>query len=134
MNFADRLFDGGTAKRSPLVVGIDPDPRLIPSSLFDLSSGEKERPGSVGPRRGALCRTNHPGGGRLCFRGETAARLLRTAWSGGTGSVRGDGHAPRDHGLLVIADGKRNDIAQTAKEYAAAYLGGGEGSAKTEGK
>ena len=29
----------------------------------------------------------------------------------------------REHGLLVIADGKRNDISSTAEAYAAAFLG-----------
>jgi len=31
--------------------------------------------------------------------------------------------AARDRGLLVIADGKRNDVASTAEAYAAAFLG-----------
>lgn len=34
--------------------------------------------------------------------------------------------AARKRGLLVIADGKRNDISSTAEAYANAYLGGGE--------
>jgi orotidine-5'-phosphate decarboxylase len=33
--------------------------------------------------------------------------------------------AARERGLLVIADGKRNDISSTAEAYANAYLGGG---------
>jgi orotidine-5'-phosphate decarboxylase len=33
--------------------------------------------------------------------------------------------AARQRGLLVIADGKRNDISSTAEAYANAYLGGG---------
>src|ERR1700689_5644817 len=32
-------------------------------------------------------------------------------------------HAARQRGLLVIADGKRNDISSTAEAYANAYLG-----------
>lgn len=33
----------------------------------------------------------------------------------------------RDHGLLVLADGKRGDVPITAKAYAQALVGGGEG-------
>src|SRR5690606_3440789 len=38
----------------------------------------------------------------------------------------------REHGLIVIADGKRNDIAATAEQYAAAYLGEKQEPAGTE--
>ena len=31
--------------------------------------------------------------------------------------------AAKQRGLLVIADGKRNDISSTAEAYASAYLG-----------
>lgn len=132
MNFADRLFDAVLHKRSPLVVGIDPDLRLIPSSLFDLSSARKSARGALaqGVERFAV-RIIQAVADFACAVKPQLAYFERLG-PAGLEAYEATVECAKDHGLLVIADGKRNDIAQTAKEYAAAYLGGGGEAAKTE--
>ncbi|HLS89716.1 MAG TPA: orotidine-5'-phosphate decarboxylase [Limnochordia bacterium] len=134
MNFADRLFDAVLHKKSPLVVGIDPDPRLIPSSLFDFSSARKNVRGALaqGVERFAV-RIIQAVADFACAVKPQLAYFERLG-PAGLEAYEATVQCAKNHGLLVIADGKRNDIAQTAKEYAAAYLGGEEGIAKTEGQ
>lgn len=121
--FADRLFDAVAAKESPLVVGIDPDVTQIPGSLFDR------------PRQGESMREFLARGVQRFVEAIVAAvapyacavkpQLAYFERLGPAGLVAYEAAVAcaRAHGLLVIADGKRNDIASTAAQYAAAYLG-----------
>src|SRR5690606_11755408 len=128
--FADRLFAAVQSKESAVVVGLDPDPRFIPASLLPRSgSGARQRLAAgvsrfleeivaavasaavaVKPQLAYFERLGPPG-----F--EAYERIVACA---------------REHGLIVIADGKRNDIAATAEQYAAAYLGEKQEPAGTE--
>ena len=75
-------------------------------------------------RRGGHCRGADRRRGRRVRRRQAAARLLR-APRGARAGPRSSGpprHA-RDAGLLVLADGKRGDVAVTAAAYAQALLG-----------
>ena len=73
-------------------------------------------------RRAALPR-RHRGRRPGVRRGQAAARLLRAARRAGLGGARADRAAAREHGLLVIADGKRGDVPVTAAAYAQALVG-----------
>ena len=104
------------------------------------STRTRQRSGPVSrrprPSEAAAARVQHgrgrgralPGGdrrGRARVRGrEAAARLLRAARARPAGR-RSSGRAAiaRDHGLLVIADGKRGDVPVTAAAYAQALVG-----------
>lgn len=132
MNFADRLFGAVEAKKSPLVVGIDPDPQLMPPALFDFSSPDRSA-------RQVLARgierfakgiiqavADH-----VCAVKPQLAYFERLG-PAGLAAYEATVECAKAHGLLVIADGKRNDIAQTARQYAAAYLGAGEAAAGIE--
>lgn len=134
MNFADRLFAAVQEKESPLVVGIDPDPGLIPRTLFD-------RPAAGAGAREALAR------GVQRFAEEIIAAVAAYTCAvkpqlayferlgpPGLAAYEATVACARAHGLLVIADGKRNDIAQTAKQYAVAYLGRGDGPRDGDGR
>jgi len=128
-NFADRLFAAVAAKESPLVVGIDPDPRMIPPALFG-------RPRAGEPMREFLAR------GVVRFAEAIVAAVAPHAAAikpqlayferlgpAGIAAYEATVACAKACDLLVIADGKRNDIASTASQYAAAYLGGtGDGS------
>lgn len=132
MNFADRLFSAVKEKGSPLVVGIDPDPALIPRALFDTPTSETGR-------RHTLAR------GVQRFAEEIIAAVAEYACAvkpqlayferlgpPGISAYEATVECAREHGLLVIADGKRNDIAQTAQQYAVAYLGRAENGSSGE--
>lgn len=127
LNFADRLFAAVLEKESPLVVGIDPDPRQIPPQVFG-----RPRP-NEGVRaflaRGvqrfseAIIAAVAP---HACAVKPQLAYFERLG-PDGLGAYEAVVACARAHGLLVIADGKRGDIASTASQYAAAYLGEGPG-------
>ena len=126
MNFADKLFSEVKRKGSPLVVGIDPDPGLIPPELYD-------KPGDETGYRHALAQ------GVRRFAEEIISAVAAYVCAvkpqlayferlgpAGIAAYEATVVCAKAHGLLVIADGKRNDIAQTARQYAIAYLGSPE--------
>jgi orotidine-5'-phosphate decarboxylase len=113
MNFADRLKEAVEAKDSRLVVGIDPDPELLPPDAKGRAA--VERVGEFGRRilesvtgEAAMVKFQSAFYERFGPAGiETLSEHLKTA---------------RGLGLLTILDAKRNDIGNTARAYAAAYL------------
>ncbi|MDQ3876651.1 MAG: orotidine-5'-phosphate decarboxylase [Actinomycetota bacterium] len=120
--FADRLAAAVARKRSQLVVGLDPRPELLPVELRgEATRGRPEAAGactrfccgiidSVAPYAVAV----KP---QLAFfeaLGADGARALEELCA-----------YARAADLLVIVDGKRGDVASTARAYAAAYLDAG---------
>lgn len=121
--FADRLFGAVQQKESAVVVGIDPDVRLIPRAYFpnpipsvglreSVARGVRDFAGEI---VGAIADVAVAIKPQLAY----FERLGPAGFSAYEEIVR----QADQEGLLVIADGKRNDIAQTASQYAAAYLG-----------
>ncbi len=123
-NFADRLITAIRQKHSPCIVGLDPRVENMPT--FVLSAIDTDD----GLRR--TIATFH----RLVI--DSIADLIpavkpQTAFfeqygiPGILALADTIGYA-RSRGLLVIVDGKRNDIGSTAEAYARAFLGGGHPS------
>ena len=117
--FADRLAEAVIARKSPVVVGIDPRAAQLPDSLRPSSESNPDslanayRDFSVGviDAVAPLVGVVKP---QLAFfeqLGPAGVRALADVVA----------HA-RKQGLLVISDGKRNDIGSTAEAYAGAYL------------
>lgn len=118
--FADRLCDAVRVKGSPCVVGLDPRVDLMPEFI---KSG-----------RGSLSRQT------VCSIISDFHELVLDAVAdlvpavkpqlafyeqyglGGLEAFDRTVNAARERGLLVIADGKRNDISSTAEAYANAFL------------
>ena len=118
--FADRLVNSVRKKGSPCVVGLDPRIDLMPEFV---KSG-----------RGALSRAT------VCSIISDFHELVLDAVAdlvpavkpqlafyeqyglGGLEAYENTVNAARERGLLVIADGKRNDISSTAEAYATAFL------------
>ncbi|MBW3002843.1 orotidine-5'-phosphate decarboxylase [Candidatus Woesearchaeota archaeon] len=125
MNFADRLIEKINEKESPLCVGIDPRPENLPQELKDKWMAEL--PGDVW--QATLNATEE-----WCIEVVNAvkdeAAVVKPQYAffeifGAPGiemfeKVRNEA---RGHGLLVIGDGKRNDIGATAEYYSRAHLG-----------
>ena len=108
--FADRLAAEVERKRSQLVVGIDPQPDLMPIELRgDVARFCRGIVDAVAPHAVAI----KP---QLAFF-EALGPAGFAAFDDVTGYAR-------RAGLLVIADGKRGDIGSTARAYATAYLEG----------
>jgi orotidine-5'-phosphate decarboxylase len=119
--FSDRLVEAIRKTESPCVVGLDPRIELMPAFI---KSG-----------RGALT----PDVVRSAIRDfhelvlDTIAGLAAIVkpqlafyeqyGSAGIQAFEDTVQAAKQRGLLVIADGKRNDVDSTAEAYAAAYLG-----------
>lgn len=122
--FADRLCRAIERKASPVVVGLDPQWEQLPDFLRQACRAAY----GATPRAAAeaLWHFNRPiidavhdlvpaVKPQLAFYERYGIEGLRTF-------VRTINHA-REAGLLVIADGKRNDIGSTAALYADAFLG-----------
>ncbi len=120
-NFADRLIDAVRTKGNPCVIGLDPRIDLMPDFI---KSGRGE------PRRDVV-RSIISDFHDLVI--EAVADLvplvkpqLAFFEQYGSAGIEAFEHTvaqARQRGLLVIADGKRNDISSTAEAYASAFLG-----------
>jgi len=110
--FGDRLAAEVERKRSQLVVGLDPQPELMPVEL----GGDVARfccgiVDAVAPHAVAV---------------KPQLAFFEALGSEGIAAFEEICLYARRAGLLVIADGKRGDIGSTARAYSAAYLEGEE--------
>jgi orotidine-5'-phosphate decarboxylase len=119
--FGDLLTERVAEHESQIILGLDPDPSALwPSDAVEgVTPAERAASAVVGHCR-ALIDATAPAcvGAKLqlaCFErlGAPGWRALDTVLA----------HA-RERGLLVIADGKRGDIALSASAYAQALIGG----------
>ena len=134
-SFGDRLAERVAARRSQVVIGLDPDPaRLWPEAVRRAESGglagasEGPEAGDEPAARAARAVAAHCALAIEATAGECVAVKLQVACFerlGAAGwSVLAETVAlARDHGLLVIADAKRGDVDVTATAYAQAFLG-----------
>ena len=119
--FSDRLVESIRKTGNPCVVGLDPRIDLMPAFI---KSGRGRPARDV--VRSIICDFHD-----LVL--DTIAGLVPAVkpqlaffeqyGSAGMEAFEHTVRAARQRGLLVIADGKRNDIASTAEAYAAAFLG-----------
>lgn len=110
MHFADVLTDA-TQKKSPVCVGLDPALDKLPEGitrdakgLLDFSTGIIDAVKDIA----------------ACVKPQMAYYEV-LGWEGMRAFWNTCAYA-KLHGLLVIADGKRNDIGSTCDAYAEAYL------------
>ena len=124
MHFADRVCAAVDSKGSPVVVGLDPRPESLPPHL--LSACRAELGDTVQAIGEAFWRFNR---GIIDAVHDVVPAVKpqlafyeRYGMAGLHAYTRTTEHA-RESGLLVVADGKRNDIGSTAGAYAEAFLG-----------
>lgn len=124
MHFAERVCAAVDAKGSPVVVGLDPRPDSLPPHLLSACRGDfGDSPQALGEafwrfNRGIIDSLHDV----LPAVKPQLAFYERYGIAGLKAYARTAAYA-REAGLLVIADGKRNDIGSTAGAYAEAFLG-----------
>ncbi|MBN1322305.1 MAG: orotidine-5'-phosphate decarboxylase [Thermoleophilia bacterium] len=123
-NFADRLLQAIEAKRSHVVVGLDPDYERIPPDIREAHP--RQAYGSEGEMK-AACFEVFLAGLLDCLADDAVAVKPQIAYFEALGAP---GYAlyervvglAQEKGYLVIADVKRGDIGSTAEAYARAHL------------
>ncbi|MEN0111309.1 MAG: orotidine-5'-phosphate decarboxylase [Planctomycetota bacterium] len=119
-SFTDRLAEAVRAKRSPLMVGLDPRVAGLPDELSPPADAPREAVAEA--FRAFSCGVLDAVADLTPVVKPQAAffEQLGPAGMAALGAVID--HA-RDAGLLVCVDGKRNDIGSTAEAYADGWLG-----------
>ncbi len=120
-SFSDRLADAIRTLKNPVVVGLDPRMESLPQGMFEDAANAP--PEVVAAAFQEFC----------CHVIDVVAPLVPAVkpqaaffeqWGPAAMSALAEVIAyARNKGLLVILDGKRNDIGSTALGYARAYLG-----------
>lgn len=126
--FGDRLAEAVAARRSQLVLGLDPDPGQLWPSAAGLG-GSASSAASVDPRdraaraMAAHCELVIDATAEHCVAVKLQVACFERLGGAGWSALEQVVGVARQHGLLVIADAKRGDIDVTAAAYAQAFFG-----------
>ena len=126
LHFCDRLAALVEERRSQVVLGLDPDPAALwPAAVGDRRHAAAAGPAGPGPPRPSRTTARRDRGGRRGVRRRSSRSSPASSGSARRAGRRSSRRSPtaRDHGLLVIADGKRGDVPVTARAYAQALVG-----------
>lgn len=127
MNFADRLAAAVRRTRAPVLVGLDPRIEQLPAQFRSSVTGADRA--AIAAVYADFCRgVIDAVAGLVPGVKPQAAFFEQLGPAGMSALAEVIGHA-RATGLLVILDGKRNDIGSTAEAYADGYLGPSDQSA-----
>ncbi len=120
MNFADRLIASIKAKKTPLVVGIDPRAERLPKVVQKTATSTKNE---VAEKYLLFSKAIIDVVAPLVPAIKPQMAFFEELGGAGMMALQEVVDHASAKGLLVIMDGKRNDIGSTAAAYAAAYLG-----------
>ena len=120
MEFADRVVLAVRTKQNPIMVGIDPRPEELPPGFLD--GFPDDRKGVADALRTFGCEIVDvvaPLAPVIKFQ----SAFYEAYGPEGLSALRDTIDHARKYDVLVVFDGKRNDIGTTAEAYARAYLG-----------
>ncbi len=117
--FADRLADAVDAKRSQLLVGLDPRPELLPVELRGETYLSR---GAAADACARFCRGLIDAVAPYVVGVKLQVAFFEALGADGLRAYEEVCDYARAATLLVVADGKRGDIGSTARAYADAYL------------
>src|SRR5438045_1577389 len=117
-HFADRLVAAVRAKRSPVLVGLDPRAESLPAGLIAGAGHEATASGFV-----SFCRGIIDVVAPLVPAVKPQSAFFEQLGPAGCVALGEVMSYAAEKGLVVILDGKRNDIGTTAQAYAEGYLG-----------
>jgi len=121
--FADRLAELVEARRSQIVLGLDPDPaRLWPDAVAQAPPDGSPARRAAGAVR-AHCAALIDAAGEACVAVKPQLACFERLGADGWAALVSTVLYARECGLLVIADGKRGDISVSAAAYAQALVG-----------
>jgi orotidine-5'-phosphate decarboxylase len=126
-HFCDRLAALVEERRSRVVLGLDPDPAALwPGAIVGIEADRGD--GRLGRARtaeavAAHCRSAIGAAGHACVAVKLQLACFERLGAPGWRALETTVAVARDHGLLVIADGKRGDVPVTARAYAQAMVG-----------
>lgn len=126
MNFADDLIAKIKEKRTPLVVGLDPRADRLPESIktqFGVGNSELDDLTSVAEGYWEFCKAIIDVVASQVPAVKPQMAFFEELGGQGMLALQKVVTYAREQGLIVIMDGKRNDIGSTALAYAKAYLG-----------
>jgi orotidine-5'-phosphate decarboxylase len=108
------------------VLGLDPDPAALwPSALEGADGADAAERTAVAVA--AHCRLAIEAAGPACVAVKPQLACFERLGAAGWRALEEVRDAARDHGLLVLADGKRGDVPVTARAYAQALVGSTDG-------
>lgn len=120
-SFSDRLDAAIRFCRTPVLVGLDPRADMLPAGI--LPAGAGKNPQEIASAYTRFCRevvdTVHP----LVPAVKPQEAFFEQLGPAGMHALAEIIKYAQAKGLLVILDGKRNDIGSTATAYAQGYLG-----------
>jgi orotidine-5'-phosphate decarboxylase len=127
LHFCDRLAALVEERRSRVVLGLDPDPNALwPEALErfggTLAAGRFARTHTA-EAVVDHCRAAIVSAGPACVAVKPQLACFERLGAPGWEALEQTVAIAHDHGLLVIADGKRGDIPVTARAYAQALVG-----------
>src|SRR2546421_9297566 len=117
--FGDRLAEAVEHKRSQLVVGLDPQPDLLPVELRGDSHLGREHVADACSR---FCRGLVDAVAPYVVAVKPQLAFFEALGADGMRALEEVCGYARSASLQVIADGKRGDIGSTARAYASAFL------------
>jgi orotidine-5'-phosphate decarboxylase len=120
VHFVDRLFSAIRRVGTPVVVGIDPRPEELPPGFLELFPGDRDGVTEALRRFGCdVIDVVSPLVAVVKFQ----SAFYEAYGPAGFAALHATASYAREKDLLVIFDGKRNDVGSTAEAYARGYLG-----------
>ncbi len=121
VNFADRLLSAVESKGNPLCVGIDPKLDLVSQVVPNGASWKNLEDAAKGVEH--FCRKVIDAVAPVVPAVKPQFAFFEALGVEGIRALHEVIQYASKSGLIVIGDGKRNDIGSTSEAYAAAYLG-----------
>ena len=132
-HFCDRLAALVEERRSRVVLGLDPDPAALwPEAVARFAGAGAGGSGLLARANTAEAVTEHcraaiVAAGPACVAVKLQLACFERLGAPGWEALERTVAIARDHGLLVLADGKRGDVPVTARAYAQALVGETDG-------
>jgi orotidine-5'-phosphate decarboxylase len=127
MRFSDRLSALVRERESQVVLGLDPDPsNLWPEAIARATIAEtapEDRAQLTAEAVARHCLLAIAAAGPSCVAVKPQLACFERLGSHGWAALEQTVAAAHDQGLLVLADGKRGDVPQTARAYGQALVG-----------
>jgi orotidine-5'-phosphate decarboxylase len=125
--FRERLAEAVAARRSSIVLGLDPDPRRVWPEALEAAGGARGTAPSPAAAAAdvvvAHCAALIAAAGPACVAVKPQVACFERLGAPGWAALERVVAAARAAGLLVLADAKRGDIGVTAEAYAEGLLG-----------